>query len=439
MIDRIPISNPSRQIRIPTISEEKEKSPTQPGTNMSTEYAAQILQLRLPEQNDLKDESERCSADPVKLESIGRSIGQQIRITRSDSSNFVAVYTVKQANPDADLGDPKQANVVRTGKTGRERLGTTDGMAAIVQAKVVDDAPRPGAFSFVEYADDDGKQGYFIAIAPHGGEIEKRTDEQAKQAVTELTAACFPASSWLCEGDGDREKGAFDRWHITSEDIQPACFPLLEPLVSRTFCYGVAFHGFEREKDEADIYIGGAASPLLKLAIQKALIALKLPIKVKISTRYDKPKFQGFSEKNIINRLATSGIQLEQSVKAREYCIEIACAVAKVFASRLRFLFCIFIKNLQKKRIDAEAELARSLSKDLARGPLNVESAIAKHKAWRAIDDALAAKIQAAEEVRAFIEERVEDSKTAPPKAASPAQTSSKYKRRPGSRRRRHS
>ena len=404
---------------------------------MPTEYPAQILQLRLPEQNDLKDESERCSADPVKLQSIGRSIGQQVRITRSDSPNFVAVYTVKQANPDDDMGDPKRANVVRTGQTGRERLGTDAEMAAIVQAKVVDAPPQYGeplGVRFFEVADDDAKQAYFIAIAPHGGEIERHTDGQAEQVVGELCAARFPASLWLCKGDGDNDKGAFDRWHITSEDIQPASFPLLEPLVSRTFCYGLSFHGFEREKDEADIYIGGAARPPLKRAIERALIALKLPIKVKISSRDDKPKFQGFSPENIINRLATSGIQLEQSQQAREYCAEIASAVAKVFASRLRHLFCIFIKNLQKKRIEAEAELARPLSRDLARGPLNVESAIAKHKAWRAIDDALAAKIQAAEEVQAFIEERIEGLETTQAEAGPPPQTPSNQKRRPKSR-----
>ncbi len=409
---------------------------------MPTEYAAQILELRLPEQKELEDESERCSADPVTLESIGRSIGQQVRITRRDSSNFVALFTVKEANPDADLGDPKQANVVRTGKTGRERLGTGAEMAAIVQAKVVDAPPQygePVGVRFFEVADDDGKQAYFIAIAPHGGEIERHTDGQAEQAVSELTAACFPASSWLCKGDGDKDKGAFDRWHITSEDIQPACFPLLEQLASRTFCYGVSFHGFQRKKDEADVYIGGAASPLLKLAIERALIALKLPIKVKISTHYDDPKFQGFSPENIINRLATSGIQLEQSLEARKFCGEIACAVAKVFASLLRFLFCLFIQNLKRKRIDAEAELARSLSRDLARGPLNVESAIAKHKAWRAIDDALAAKIQAAEEVQTFIEERIEELKTTQPEGGPPAQSLSNRKRRPRSRKTRQS
>jgi phage replication-related protein YjqB (UPF0714/DUF867 family) len=398
---------------------------------MPTEYAAQILQLRLPEQNGLKNESERCSADPVTLESIGRSIGQQVRIKRSDDSRFVALYTIKAANPEADSG---RADVVRTGETGRQRLGTDAEMVATVHAKVVDDAPKPGAFSFVEVADDDAKQAYFIAIAPHGGEIERRTDEEAEQTVKELTGTRFPASFWLCKGDGDKDKGAFARWHITSEDIQPACFPLLQSLASRRFCYGVSFHGFERKENEADIYIGGAASPLLKRAIEKALIALKLPIKIKISTRYDDPKFQGFSPENIINRLVTSGIQLEQSLEAREYCAEIACAVAEVFASRLRFLFCIFIQNLKRKRTDAEAELARSLSKDLARAPLNVESAIAKHKTWRAIDDGLVAKIQAAEEVQTFIEERIEELKTTQPEAGLPAQTWSNRKRRPRSR-----
>jgi hypothetical protein len=103
---------------------------------MRTEYTAQIRKLRLPEQDELKNESERCSADPVMLESIGRALGQQVRIKRSDGSGFVALYTVKHANPDADLSDPEQAGVVRTGQTGRERLGSADETEATVQAKV---------------------------------------------------------------------------------------------------------------------------------------------------------------------------------------------------------------------------------------------------------------------------------------------------------------
>ena len=93
---------------------------------MPTEYTAHILKLRLPEQEELKNESERCSADPTMLESIGRALGQQVRIIRSDSLNFVAVYTVKQSNPDDDLSNPELTNVVRTGQPGRERLGTAE-------------------------------------------------------------------------------------------------------------------------------------------------------------------------------------------------------------------------------------------------------------------------------------------------------------------------
>jgi phage replication-related protein YjqB (UPF0714/DUF867 family) len=363
---------------------------------MQTEYAARILKLRLPEQDALKNAPERCSADPVMLESIGRSLGQQVRIRRRDDPRFVALFTAKQANPDARGG----ANVIRAGLTGRQRLGTAKEMPAIVQAQVVDPGPQPDGVSFFELADDDGKQAYFIAIAPHGGEIEKHTDEQAELAVRELTTACFPASLWLCKGDGDKDKGASDRWHITADDLQPACFPLLQPLASRTFCYGVAFHGFDRKENEADVYIGGAASPLLKLAIARALIALYLPIKIKISTRYDDPKFQGFSPENIINRLTTRGIQLEQSIEARKYYLEIARAVAQVFVSRLRFLVCIFIKDLEGERIRKKAEFVQALRKGLAYAPLAVERAIEDYRRWKASDDVLAAKIKTAEELR---------------------------------------
>ena len=398
---------------------------------MPTEYTAQILKLQLPEQEDLKNASERCSANPATLNSIGRAIGQQVRITRSDSPNFVAVFTVKQANPDDDLGDPELANAVRTGQTGRERLGRTEEMAAVVQAKVVDDAPGSGNFSFFELIDDDWKQGYFIAIAPHGGEIEPHTDQQAEHVFAELNAASFPASFWLCKGDGDRDKGAFERWHITSEDIQPACFPLLQPLASRTFCYGVAFNGLDRQEKDADVYVGGGASLPLKRAVERALNDLNLPIEVKISTGNDKPKFQGFSPENIINRLATRGIQLEQSRRAREkFGQKIAVAVAKVFASRRRLLFCDFVQNLKARHVTARTEMTQSLSKDIAAGAFNVESAIAKHRAFRAKEEALTAKIQTAEELESFIEEHIQDVETPRPEAGLSVQTASNRKRR---------
>jgi len=79
----------------------------------------------------------------VVLNSLGRAVGHQVRITQKDKPRFIALYTVKQANPPADLSDPSRANVIRTGQAGRERLGTTVEMKAVVHAKLVDAAPLP--------------------------------------------------------------------------------------------------------------------------------------------------------------------------------------------------------------------------------------------------------------------------------------------------------
>jgi hypothetical protein len=75
------------------------------------------------------------------------------------------------------------------------------------------------------------------------------------------------------------------------------------------------------------------------------------------------------------------------------------------------------IDEFRRKRANAEAELAQSLARDLAAGPLNVERAIEKHKAWKATDDLLAAKINTAEELRPIIEELIEELKCSQPDA----------------------
>jgi phage replication-related protein YjqB (UPF0714/DUF867 family) len=302
---------------------------------MPTGYDAQILKLDLPEQEALKNDAERCSADPAMLESIGRAVGHQVRIRAADPG-FVALFTVRQANPQGDLSTPSRANVVRTGQAGRERLGTDAEMKAVVQARVVDSPPlfgEPEGVRFFEEAEDDGEQIYFIAIAPHGGEIEPHTDEEVVHLRTELVSKGYPASSWICKGFGDSRQRAFDRWHITSTDIHPASFPVLRTIITRRFCHGVAFHGFAKRAGEADLYIGGEASELLKGTIKDTLDALYLPLQVKIATKTDKAKFQGFRPANLINRLAVQGIHIEQSREAREFCERIAKAIATVYQS----------------------------------------------------------------------------------------------------------
>jgi len=120
--------------------------------------------------------------------------------------------------------------------------------------------------------------------------------------------------------------------------------------MSRRFCHGVAFHGFERNGNEADIYIGGRAAPSLKAAIATALARLNAPLQVKISTEKDPPKFQGFSRENLINRIAGQGVHIEQSSRAREIGDDIAKAIASVYRSRWKQWLCAQMHLVRRAR-----------------------------------------------------------------------------------------
>jgi SAM-dependent methyltransferase len=200
------------------------------------------------------------------------------------------------------------------------------------------------------------------------------------------------------------------------------CWPAIERFAERAYSAGEIATGLLA----AGFVIRGVHDEgTLRVATRCGPRIIVLAQRVADSRRNDDPKFQGCSPENIINRLTTRGIHLEQSFEAREkFRREIARAIGEVFVSRHRFLLCIFIKDLEKKRAEGEAEFAQSLSKDLAAGPIDVESAIEKHKAWSAKDDALAVKIKACEELQTFIEERIEKLKTTQPEGGSPAQTS---------------
>jgi hypothetical protein len=75
------------------------------------------------------------------------------------------------------------------------------------------------------------------------------------------------------------------------------------------------------------------------------------------------------------------------------------------------------IESFKAQRADTEAELVRSLRKELAAAPFNVERAIEKHKASKVRNEALAAKIKTAEELLPIIQELIEELKRSQPDA----------------------
>lgn len=280
-------------------------------------------------QDDLLRDREHCSVDSRLLAAIGCTLGQQVRIRRSGVE--YGLYTV------SEVRDEGPDDLVRMGLTGRRRLDTDHGFDGEVDSQVASPALTVAAAElaseFIERLDDDGRQSALIAIAPHGGDIEQHTDQQAERVASRLGGNAV--SSWRCKG-WKAGGGAHARWHITSTDIDEGSFPLLDSVISRDFTHAVAFHGFD---DEVGVLVGGAAPDALKCEIAEGIQGALGP---EIVVRVAEPAepFGGADARNIVNRLTAggmNGIQIEQSpeVRSRHWCA-IADAVADVYRGKLQ-------------------------------------------------------------------------------------------------------
>ncbi|HKA66128.1 MAG TPA: poly-gamma-glutamate hydrolase family protein [Methyloceanibacter sp.] len=296
-----------------------------------TTYDASVKKALTASQQDLINHKEHCSADPEKLATVGREGGHQVRIKRNDSE--YALYTISQVRQE------RPDNIIRMGSTGRERLGTSDEFVGSLDSQVphptFDDADAETNNEFVERLKDNGTHIGLIVIAPHGGDIEPHTDQQAEHVASRLAAK--GVSLWRCKGF--KGEDAFARWHITSTDIHEASFPLLNSVISRGFTYAIAFHGFDDPEISFDILIGGAASYSLKQEVETAIKGATTGSDITVHIASSDEKFGGDSLKNIVNRLTASGangIQIEQSPRARSnHWREIADVVANVYSSKL--------------------------------------------------------------------------------------------------------
>jgi phage replication-related protein YjqB (UPF0714/DUF867 family) len=157
--------------------------------------------------------------------------------------------------------------------------------------------------------------------------IEPHTDDQAEQVRLLLTAK--RASMWLCRG-WRPGGGVVDRWHITSADLAPDCFPRLHTVIGRGFTHAVAFHG----SGGSQVLVGGgAASSDLQQAIAAA-IRLATGLAVRVATPDD--RLGGNDPRNVVNRLTAdgaNGVQIEQPLAARR---DHGPAIARSVAIALR-------------------------------------------------------------------------------------------------------
>ena len=265
------------------------------------------------EQSDLLAQAEHASALPDLLHSIGLGAGHQA-IVRRDGGEF-ALYTLTTVESEAS------PDIVRMGVGGRGRLDAEDqhqfrarlDSMAVDPAATIDEALA--GEKLLELFDDGHGQG-LIVLAPHGGDIEPHTDEQAEHVqslLSDLGVSCWRCKGWKPGG------GAADRWHITSTDINPASFPRLATAAGSDFAHALSFHGFT-EEGRPDVLVGGAAPDTLKRVMQ-AVIGFAVAgtgLRVEIAGADD--PLGGNEEANLVNRLTTdrhNGIQIEQQPSAR--------------------------------------------------------------------------------------------------------------------------
>jgi phage replication-related protein YjqB (UPF0714/DUF867 family) len=231
-----------------------------------------------------------CLLPQQVAERLDAELGDQVRIGRPEAK-ACALFTV------VGLGE-----VLAVTEEGRERLELPAGRTVAVEREIETPAEAPYAGTFTESVREGGTE--LLVCAPHGGEIEPRTDDQA-----ERLARATDATAWICRGTWPAG-GAFDRWHVTSTAVDPDSFPGLARVADRTYRYAVAFHGADSE----GVRVGGGGPEALREELRDA-IDEAVPVPVSLA---DRDEYRGSSLGNVVNRFAGAGIQLEAGRRARE-------------------------------------------------------------------------------------------------------------------------
>lgn len=248
---------------------------------------------------------EYCRLPRLTRDAVGVSVGAQVRLWHDE---VPALFTVRDGGPAVT-------------PAGRDRLEANgESFGALVDPQVVhpdydyETARDVGEFVESHLAGGDT----LAALAPHGGHIEVGTDAQARR-LAECGATAWYCAGWWPGG------GAFDRWHVTSNDTDPRSFPGLAAIADQEFDRAVSFHGWTGE----GVGVGGGASLAIRERVRDAVEeAIDAPVSLVTGTTY-----RGDDPANIVNRLAREGVQLEQGINVRT---ESWTAVADAVVDALR-------------------------------------------------------------------------------------------------------
>lgn len=287
-------------------------------------------------QADFVENRTSISADPRLLSAHDLSAGQQVRLSRPDDSSEFAVYTVAEERPEAPT------DIVRMSDSARCRLdlgsaelqATTDetscpgpaGDCSVsdeeFDAEISSTIPNPSLSAseakeqgeLIERLDENGTDHIFIA--PHGGAVQPKTDDQAEHAADLADTTCWRTKGW------GPDAGAFQRWYVPSTALSPESYPELETVADNDFDVAVDFGGV---CDNGIVVAGNA--PLSTLEDVRDSINAALPSCAEEATLPDDDGLTG--DGLLVDQLGADSIFLAQSSATRRaYWKEIATGTA---------------------------------------------------------------------------------------------------------------
>jgi len=269
--------------------------------------------------NDKAHASEHCAIDPESLQVLNSAVGRQVLLTRS--AKRLALYTIAAR---IDVAGP----AARVGTAGLARVENPTGEPPAPNLKAALETEFLGATAPVRLTEELlGRAATGLAImAPHGGRIEPRTDDQARAVYTLLAKQRKPARAWIAQGFNPA--GAHSCWHITSSEISERSFPRLGTLFGRgrsrgPFAHAVAFHG---QNDSDAIIVGGGLPQDAPHTALKTKLSDQLRDALRAVTEHPPAvvvcrsgPLAGIERANIVNRVTVrgNGIQLEQPAAVR--------------------------------------------------------------------------------------------------------------------------
>lgn len=303
------------------------------------EEAPKLVNVRqtLPEWEDITGWRERCAISKKLSNAMNIEVGDNILLRHADRrTRRVAPYTVERIFDSSEVGGA-DSYTIRLAYDGRKRLHNPNEDKAVFDSEsVADNFPAWLALRnpVEKWRDrnealEQGKsrcyneleikqQSNVIVTTPHSGGIEINTFDTAKKIVELLNCDWWNFSAHQYGG------GTFNRWHITSADINTS-YQGFKQIENKDWKHCISIHGYEGKVEGDPLLIGGRGPDELKRHIAWYLDqylpndrSYKLAIALE-STEWS--NYNGYREENFVNFLTENnegGIQYELPRKCRE-------------------------------------------------------------------------------------------------------------------------